>query len=171
MGTVSRAGRICSRRHLHVSSEKLTEVDIVVLAPPKQRLSEIESQILYDYFEMSGKIIYFDDVGLPDAPLLTIWACPKWKELYGYGFSFSILGQTYRKNATTFHNEDFLEQRFQLIFSQASAVQISKNNHASQSLLSLSSGGWMERGGNLFPDKLNLTRASMYVVRQHYLKL
>ena len=42
---------------------------------------------------------------------------------------------------------NFLEQRFQLIFSQASAVQISKSNHASQSLLSLSSGGWMDRGG------------------------
>ena len=42
---------------------------------------------------------------------------------------------------------NFLEQRFQLIFSQASALQVSKSNHASQSLLSLSSGGWMERGG------------------------
>ena len=63
----------------HVSVKNLTEVDIVVAAP-KQRLSEGGSQTLYDYFEMSGKIVYFDDVGLPDAHFLTIWASSKWKE-------------------------------------------------------------------------------------------
>ena len=156
----------------HISSEKLTEVDIVVLAVPKQRLSEIESQILYDYFEMSGKIVYFDDVGLPDAPLLTIWACPKWKELATDTDSlFPYWDRPIVKMQPHSITRNFLEQRFQLIFSQASAVKISKNNHASQSLLSsfFLVAGWNEEG-NLFPDKLNLIRASMYVVRQHYLK-
>ena len=132
----------------HISSEKLAEVDIIVLAAPKQRLSEIESQTLYDHFEMSGKIIYFDDVGLPDAPLFDYLGMSKIEGIATDTDSlFPYWDRPIVKMQPHSITRDFLEQRFQLIFSQATAVQISKSNHSSQTLLSLSAGGWMERGG------------------------
>jgi hypothetical protein len=133
-----------------VTNTDFSEVDIVVVAAPKQSISEVESQILYDHFDMGGKILYFDDVGLPEPRFFEYVGMQKIK---GIATDMDSLFPYWDRPIVHLQphpiTRSFLEQRFQIVFSQATSVQISKTSHVAKTLLSLSSAGWMERGGDL----------------------
>ena len=131
------------------ASSSLSDVDLLVVAAPKLPLSSIESQILYDHFEMGGKIIYFDEPKIPSPTFLEDIGLQK---LDGIATDVNSLFPYWDRPMVQLQphpiTKDFMDQRIQIIFSQPTAVERISNRHSSKTILSLSSSGWMERGGS-----------------------
>ena len=131
------------------TSSSLGDIDVLVITAPKLPLSSIESQIVYDHFETGGNIIYFDEPKIPSPNFIEDIGLQKQE---GIATDVNSLFPYWDRPMVQLQphpiTKDFMDQRIQIVFSQPTAVERISNRHSSKTILSLSSSGWMERGGD-----------------------